>query len=688
LYYYTGGGISEARWAIPGYDIISTTNDIDIYSENDTANFKLVTSSLNVLNAIDYSTGILNLTTQVKNAYLSAQSTSSFTVTTSENTDYVIKNGQIDGIGTVSDDIVVYVGDTDGSTTASGSELTVSLSGLDEAYTVRTDSADSFSMLYENVGLSACCAADGSTIRFDPAGTVSAVMDSAGSCMVSITANEGYSSLEYPTIEISGENVSSLSAQLTDDGNILIEGDDLSEVTINGDMLDGEEAEEMAVSSDEDTLLLCQDENDNLTVCEDTDGDGNYETVIAKTTGDISSFTFTLASDSFVYDGSAKTPAVSVCDESGTVLTEGTDYTVAYTDNVNAGTATVAITGMGVYWGTVTKTFTISKANQTVIASIASSTIAVGETTQITASGEGSITYNSSDSSIAAVSASGAVTGEKAGSATITVTAAGTENFNSESKDLTITVTANDSSVSDDADSNDAASNNSEENASSGTSGSRDNQSSTSGSGGIQSGTSDESTDDSATSVQLAAGKIKKLKNTAKGIVIKWTAVSNASGYYIYRKSGSGSFKKIAAVSGSSTISYTDTSVKSKNGKTYTYKVVPYAGSLEGTGASSVTVRLVDAKLTSVKNTASKKAVVKWSRKAKVTGYQIQYSTSKTFSKNTKKVKVSGAKKVSKTLTKLKKGKTYYVRIRTYKTVNGKTYYSAWSSKKKVKISK
>lgn len=43
-------------------------------------------------------------------------------------------------------------------------------------------------------------------------------------------------------------------------------------------------------------------------------------------------------------------------------LTEGTDYMVTYKDNVNAGTATVTITGIGCYTDSVARTFTIAKA--------------------------------------------------------------------------------------------------------------------------------------------------------------------------------------------------------------------------------------------------------------------------------------------------------------------------------------
>ena len=76
---------------------------------------------------------------------------------------------------------------------------------------------------------------------------------------------------------------------------------------------------------------------------------------------------------------------------------------------------------------------------------------------------------------------------------------------------------------------------------------------------------------------------------------------------------------------------------------------------------------------------------VKWKKKTKITGYQIQYSTSSKFSmKNTKIVKIKKAKTVSKKITDLKSSKKYYDRIRTYKIVNKKTYYSNWSKKKNV----
>ena len=101
----------------------------------------------------------------------------------------------------------------------------------------------------------------------------------------------------------------------------------------------------------------------------------------------------------------------------------------------------------------------------------------------------------------------------------------------------------------------------------------------------------------------------------------------------------------------------------------------------------TVTVNPAATKLTGATNTSGKKATIKWAKNSYVSGYQIQYGTSSSFS-GAKTVTVSGASSVSKVLSGLTKNKTYYVRIRTYKTVGSTKLYSAWSAKKSVKISK
>lgn len=71
---------------------------------------------------------------------------------------------------------------------------------------------------------------------------------------------------------------------------------------------------------------------------------------------------------SFVYDGEEKEPTVSVVVD-GKTLVKGTDYTVKFTNNIDAGNAstskkpTVTITGYGDYSGKVDKYFTIAPKN-------------------------------------------------------------------------------------------------------------------------------------------------------------------------------------------------------------------------------------------------------------------------------------------------------------------------------------
>lgn len=64
--------------------------------------------------------------------------------------------------------------------------------------------------------------------------------------------------------------------------------------------------------------------------------------------------------NSLTYNGSTLSPAVTVKYGNATPK-KNTDYTVAYSNNVNAGTGTITITGKGIYGGSVKKTFTIKK---------------------------------------------------------------------------------------------------------------------------------------------------------------------------------------------------------------------------------------------------------------------------------------------------------------------------------------
>lgn len=98
--------------------------------------------------------------------------------------------------------------------------------------------------------------------------------------------------------------------------------------------------------------------------------------------------------------------------------------------------------------------------------------------------------------------------------------------------------------------------------------------------------------------------------------------------------------------------------------------------------------KLTVAKPSVKKVTAKSKAVtVKWTKKSKVTGYEVQVALKKNFKTGLKKTTVKSTK-VSTTISKLKGNKKYYVRVRAYKVVEGKKFYSDWSAIKTVKTKK
>lgn len=105
------------------------------------------------------------------------------------------------------------------------------------------------------------------------------------------------------------------------------------------------------------------------------------------------------------------------------------------------------------------------------------------------------------------------------------------------------------------------------------------------------------------------------------------------------------------------------------------FPITAFAAALPTVGISSLSVK---------ENTVT----VKWKKKSKIMGYQIQYSTDSKFKKNKKSIKIKKAKTTSKKISNLKESKKYYFRIRTYKSSNKKTRYSKCSKVKSVKTQK
>ena len=480
----------------------------------------------------------------------------------------------------------------------------------------------------------------------------------------------------------------------------------------------------------------------------------------------------------FTYDGAEKTPDVQVVYD-GRTLTAGTDYTVAYSDNTNAGTAKATVTGKGSYTGTAAAEFTIGKAAQTLAAE--DLVLTYPESGKIAVTGaQGSLAFASGKTSIAAVDSDGIVAAKSVGTAQITVSAAETDNYlpgeikvnvkvsaapmskaaitlektsftyDGKAKTPAVTVKYNGIVLKEGTDYTAAYTANTNAGTAKAAVTGKGNYAGTkaasftitkagqkitakasaatvavgktvtvtvTGAKGTKSFTSS----NTAVATVTSAGKITAKKvgtvtitakaaatanynagsatvtikvvpaatesltaaNLTKGIKLTYKKVTGANGYIIYRNN-----TKIKTITNGSTVTYTDAAANT-NGTKYVYKVVAKAATGTSPLSRSVTVyKVAQPAVKTLTNSASKKMTATWAKNAKATGYQIQYSTSKTFASGNKTVSINKAATVSKVIGNLTKGKTYYVRIRTCKTVGSIKYWSSWSAAKSVKISK
>ena len=96
-------------------------------------------------------------------------------------------------------------------------------------------------------------------------------------------------------------------------------------------------------------------------------------------------------------------------------------------------------------------------------------------------------------------------------------------------------------------------------------------------------------------------------------------------------------------------------------------------------------VKVKKARKPKVKNIKKKKIIATWKKTTSAKGYQLQYSTDKTFIEN---VKTKSTKKKSSTVKCDKKG-TYYVHVRAYRLDStGHKVYGLWSTPVTVKVKK
>lgn len=187
----------------------------------------------------------------------------------------------------------------------------------------------------------------------------------------------------------------------------------------------------------------------------------------------------------------------------------------------------------------------------------------------------------------------------------------------------------------------------------------------------------------SATAATASAASVKKVSNfkasaTPVAVTLTWSKTSGAKGYEIQQKSGK-KWKTVTTIKKQKTTSYTVK--KLKNGTTYQFRIRAVNGKKKGAYVS-LKVKTGVQKIASVKAVSAglDSAKITW-EKANVTGYEIQYSTSKKFTKKTTKtVKIKKAKTTSYTVKKLSAGAKNYIRIRGYVSGSAKTYYGSYTT--------
>ena len=419
-------------------------------------------------------------------------------------------------------------------------------------------------------------------------------------------------------------------------------------------------------------------------------GKGNYSGTITKsfkiTQADLSKFTASLSADSFIYDGAEKKPVVTVKSDNAQ-LTADTDFTVSYSSNINAGTATVTITGKGNYSGSIKKQFTITPADFSGFsAELSADTVTYTGSAQkpgATVKSGDKVLVSGTDFTVSysnntnAGTAKATIKGKGNYSGTITkeftITPADISQltaslsadifrYNGTEQKPSVTVKSRDKMLVPDTDFTVSYSDNIDV-----------------GTATVNITGQGNYTGSMTRTFTITNARIPAVI-TAKSVTLnqstKKTSVFTAEtdGKITLKSSNS----KIVKVSGTKIIPVAPGKV------TLTITAARGQDYEKASKKISVTVRPLTTSKLSLKSTAKKQATVSWTAAKSISRYQIYYSR-RSDMKNAKHItaKSSAKSAVLKNLTSKKK---YYVRIRTYKTVSGKKYYSTWSSVKSVTV--
>lgn len=128
------------------------------------------------------------------------------------------------------------------------------------------------------------------------------------------------------------------------------------------------EAQTVKVGEESTTITVVKNEESSYTITIANVQSGIRENLLVETAALIDDAKITVTGDeTFVYNGKAQTPSRITVTLKGETLTAD-DYDMTCSDNVNAGTAKITVTGKGKYRGTATGTFVIGQRPLTVIA--------------------------------------------------------------------------------------------------------------------------------------------------------------------------------------------------------------------------------------------------------------------------------------------------------------------------------
>lgn len=136
------------------------------------------------------------------------------------------------------------------------------------------------------------------------------------------------------------------------------------------------------------------------------------------------------SSQPYIYTGEEIKPEVKVwvySSDGKSELVYGTDYELSYADNINPGTASVTVTGIGEYKGSITGNFTIVKARQDVTVELDSNVLYLGESRTIHFTGKyyGDAVFTASEEGIVKIDHDGTITGLREGVTRLSVNISG-----------------------------------------------------------------------------------------------------------------------------------------------------------------------------------------------------------------------------------------------------------------------